>query len=93
MKYKTETGWTFDTEGPLGFAKSATEYAHQKGLEDIIVVMATSADGEEKEYVILKDNVPVNSSQRYEEICSWIDMCAISEHFEREQGEADKELS
>lgn len=82
MKYKTETGWTFDTEGPMGFARSATEYAHEKGLPTHSVVMATSPDGEEKEYVILRGNEPIKNNQRYEDILVWIDILALDRHFE-----------
>ena len=70
MKVTTGKGWLFDTKG--GAAESVTRYAHNEGLENFTVVLATAPDGEYQEYVILRDNVPIKSSQKYEDIYFWI---------------------
>jgi hypothetical protein len=79
MKVTTTTGWVLDTHG--GWAKDATEYAHSKGLKDLIVVLGESPQ-EEKEYIILrqndKENKVIYSNQSYESICIHIDVLKLT---------------
>ena len=74
MRVKTSTGIVLDTDELA--APSITDYAHQRGLTDIIACVATEPSGAQS-YVLLRGQTPVYESKSLEACGAYIDVLAF----------------